>query len=235
MPPHGDSAVKSRCRGEQGRPAERKMLFAPVTVRGRRGSRDRSAQRSARGAARGAGARTCTGEQAETLGASSEPSAGPFAPLMEAETEQGRGRRGPRRTLPALGRSLPCSVSASEGRAKRPAEGSENSPSRRGPPLLLPRSVSASESRAKGPTEGSESSPRPSPAPSLLPPRFGQLGEGTGRGLGEFTESPRSSPAPSPLGLRLGEPGEGTGRGLGKFTESPRPSPAPSPLGLRFA
>ena len=144
MPPHGDSAVKSRCRGEQGRPAERKMLFAPVTVRGRRGSRDRSAQRSARGAARGAGARTCTGEQAETLGASSEPSAGPFAPLMEAETEQGRGRRGPRRTLRALGRSLPCSVSASEGRAKRPAEGSENSPSRRGPPLLLPRSVSAS-------------------------------------------------------------------------------------------
>ena len=107
MPPHGDSAVKSRCRGEQGRPAERKMLFAPVTVRGRRGSRDRSAQRSARGAARGAGARTCTGEQAETLGASSEPSAGPFAPLMEAETEQGRGRRGPRRTVEGLSRGGP--------------------------------------------------------------------------------------------------------------------------------
>ena len=64
--------------------------------------------------------------------------------------------------------------------AKGQAEGSENSPSRRGPRLPLPCSVSASESGAKGPAERSENSARLSPALSLLGLRFGDPGEATG-------------------------------------------------------
>ena len=160
-----------------------------------------------------------------------------------------RARRGPR--LP-----LPCSVSASISGAKGPAERSENSPSRRGPPLLGLRLGERSEGTGRGLGELGEALACPFPAQSPLRlagrrdrPRARRIHRGSrlplpcspsasesgAKGPTEGSESsPRPSLAPSLLRLRFGDLGEATGGGLGEFIESPRPSPAPSLLPLRL-
>ena len=158
-----------------------------------------------------------------------------------------RARRGPR--LP-----LPCSVSASISGAKGPAERSENSPSRRGPPLLGLRLGERSEGTGRGLGELGEALACPFPAQSPLRlagrrnrPRARRIhrvaealpcsvsaSESGAKGPTEGSESsPRPSLAPSLLRLRFGDLGEATGGGarrIHRVTEALAcPFPAPPP------
>ena len=124
-----------------------------------------------------------------------------------------RARRGPR--LP-----LPCSVSASISGAKGPAEGSENSPSRRGPPLLGLRLGERGEGTGRGLGELGEALACSFPAPPQ-PQRAGRRDRSRDRRVRRGPRLP-----PTLLRLRFGDLGEATGRGLGEFTEALRPPPS---------
>ena len=187
----------------------------------------------------------CAGTPARGFRCARRPAAGGRRGRRSKRRRARRARRGPR--LP-----LPCSVSASISGAKGPAERSENSPSRRGPPLLGLRLGERSEGTGRGLGELGEALACPFPAQSPLRlagrrnrPRARRIhrvaealpcsvsaSESGAKGPTEGSESsPRLSPASSLLPLSLRERGEGTDRGLGEFAEALACSfPAPSPL-----